>query len=101
MSVTPEGAATTSTAPHPKRWWAMAIVSLAVSIIIMDATIVNVILPVLIQDLDLSISQAEWTNSIYALVFAALLITVGQIRTDQNEIGIAVHDQVRVVAGED
>lgn len=66
------------TQPHPKRWFAMAIVSLAVSIIIMDATIVNVILPVLIQDLSLNAAEAEWANSIYALVFAALLITVGR-----------------------
>ncbi|UVE95851.1 MFS transporter [Dietzia sp. B32] len=57
----------------------MAIVSLAVSIIIMDATVVNVILPVLIQDLSLNVSEAEWANSIYALVFAALLITVGRM----------------------
>ncbi|QUY61223.1 MFS transporter [Gulosibacter molinativorax] len=63
----------------PKRWLAMCVVSLAVSIIIMDATIVNVILPVLIQDLSLSVSEAEWANSIYALVFAALLITVGRM----------------------
>lgn len=67
------------TSPDPKRWYAMAIVSLAVSIIIMDATVVNVILPVLIQDLSLNVSEAEWANSIYALVFAALLITVGRM----------------------
>ena len=66
-------------APNPKRWFAMAIVSLAVSIIIMDATIVNVILPVLIKDLSLSVAEAEWVNSIYALVFATLLITVGRM----------------------
>lgn len=64
---------------NPKRWYAMATVSLAVSIIIMDATVVNVILPVLIQDLSLNVSEAEWANSIYALVFAALLITVGRM----------------------
>ncbi|MFU8947890.1 MFS transporter [Mycetocola zhadangensis] len=69
----------TATQPNPKRWFAMGIVSLAVSIIIMDATIVNVILPVLIKDLSLSVSEAEWSNSIYALVFAALLITVGRM----------------------
>ena len=68
----------TTVRPDPKRWLAMGVVSLAVSIIIMDATIVNVILPLLIQDLSLSVSEAEWINSIYALVFAALLITVGR-----------------------
>jgi len=64
---------------NPKRWKAMPIIALAVSVIIMDATIVNVILPVLIRDISLSASDAEWVNSIYALVFAALLITVGRI----------------------
>jgi MFS family permease len=64
---------------NPTRWRAMPIIALAVSIIIMDATIVNVVLPVLIRDISLSASQAEWVNSVYALVFAALLITVGRI----------------------
>ena len=79
MSVSDTQNQPTATERNPKRWFAMAILSLAVSIIIMDATIVNVILPVLIQDLSLSVSEAEWANSIYALVFAALLITVGRM----------------------
>ncbi|MDN4642820.1 MFS transporter [Arthrobacter sp. PsM3] len=57
----------------------MPIIALAVSIIIMDATVVNVVLPVLIRDISLTASDAEWVNSVYALVFAALLITVGRI----------------------
>ena len=65
--------------PNPKRWQAMPIIALAVSIIIMDATVVNVILPVLIRDISLTASDAEWINSVYALVFASLLITVGRI----------------------
>jgi EmrB/QacA subfamily drug resistance transporter len=64
---------------NPKRWKAMPIIALAVSIIIMDATIVNVVLPVLIRDINLTASDAEWINSVYALVFASLLITVGRI----------------------
>ena len=57
----------------------MPIVALAVSIVIMDATVVNVVLPVLIRDLSLTSADAEWVNSIYALVFAALLITTGRL----------------------
>ena len=64
---------------NPKRWKAMPIIALAVSIIIMDATVVNVVLPVLIRDISLTAADAEWVNSVYALVFAALLITVGRI----------------------
>ena len=47
--------------------------SAGVSLIIIDATIVNVALPTIIDDLDLTLTQAEWINSIYALVFASLL----------------------------
>ena len=64
---------------NPQRWKAMPIIAIAVSIIIMDATIVNVVLPVLIRDINLTASDAEWINSVYALVFASLLITVGRI----------------------
>jgi EmrB/QacA subfamily drug resistance transporter len=70
---------TVDPAPNPRRWKAMPIIALAVSIIIMDATVVNVVLPVLIRDIHLTASDAEWINSVYALVFASLLITLGRI----------------------
>ncbi len=70
---------TADPALNPKRWKAMPIIALAVSIIIMDATVVNVVLPVLIRDIHLTASDAEWINSVYALVFASLLITLGRI----------------------
>jgi EmrB/QacA subfamily drug resistance transporter len=47
--------------------------------IIVDATIVNVAIPSIIRDLGIGITQAEWANSIYSLVFAALLISVGRL----------------------
>ena len=42
---------------------ALATIALGVSLVIMDATIVNVALPVVIRDLDLTASQAEWLNA--------------------------------------
>lgn len=65
--------------PGPNRWLAMLVVSISVSIIIMDATVVNVVLPVLIRELGLNAADAEWVNSVYALVFAACLITAGRL----------------------
>jgi MFS family permease len=47
--------------------------------IIVDATIVNVAIPSIIRDLHIGITQGEWANSIYWLVFTALLISVGRI----------------------
>ena len=62
-----------------RRWWALAAVALGVSLIIMDATVVNVALPVIIEDLHLDATQAEWMNAVYALMFAALLLTLGRV----------------------
>lgn len=56
----------------------MPFIALGVSMIIVDATIVNVAIPSIIRDIHVSAPTAEWFNAIYALVFAALLITVGR-----------------------
>ncbi|MDF1596399.1 MAG: MFS transporter [Acidimicrobiia bacterium] len=62
-----------------KRWLGLAVLSLGVAIIIMDATIVNVAIPSIIRDLEIQLVDAEWITTIYSLVFAALLITLGRI----------------------
>lgn len=69
-----------STATKPAAGWApMFIIGLGVALIIMDATIVNVILPSIIADLKISSIDAEWVNAIYSLTFAALLIVMGRL----------------------
>ncbi|MCU0477443.1 MAG: DHA2 family efflux MFS transporter permease subunit [Chloroflexi bacterium] len=61
------------------RWLGLAMLSLGVSMIIVDATIVNVAVPSIIRDLNLDSTAAEWINAIYTLVFAALLVTMGRM----------------------
>src|SRR5512135_82564 len=56
----------------------MAVLSLGVSMIIVDATIVNVAIPSILRDLRIAVTTAEWVDTVYALVFAALLITLGR-----------------------
>jgi EmrB/QacA subfamily drug resistance transporter len=70
---------TTTTGAGPARWFGMAMLGLGVSLIIVDATIVNVAVPTIIEDLHINLGTAEWINSIYSLVFAALLITLGRL----------------------
>src|SRR3954471_24355898 len=60
------------------RWLGMVIISLGVSLIVVDATIINVLLPRVVADLRLTTTDAEWVASIYALTFAALLIPFGR-----------------------
>ena len=62
-----------------KRWLGLAMLSLGTSMIIVDATIVNVAAPSIINDLKIDSSTAEWVNTVYSLVFAALLITAGRL----------------------
>ena len=62
-----------------RRWLGLVALTIGVAMIIVDATIVNVAIPSIIRDLHIGITQAEWANSIYSLVFAALLISVGRI----------------------
>jgi EmrB/QacA subfamily drug resistance transporter len=76
----------TQTAPTPAmamsgrgRWLGLAMLSLGVAMIIVDATIVNVAVPSIIRDLRLDSTAAEWVNAIYTLVFAALLVTLGRM----------------------
>jgi EmrB/QacA subfamily drug resistance transporter len=54
------------------------VISLGVSLIVVDATIMGVLLPRIVTDLGLTTTDAEWASSVYALVFAALLIPFGR-----------------------
>jgi EmrB/QacA subfamily drug resistance transporter len=56
----------------------MVVISLGVSLIVIDATIVNVMLPQVVGRLHLRTTQAEWITSVYSLTFAALLISFGR-----------------------
>ncbi len=47
--------------------------------IVLDGTIVGVALPTIISDLDLDLSSAQWVNSLYAIVLAALLLSTGRL----------------------
>jgi EmrB/QacA subfamily drug resistance transporter len=60
------------------RWLTLLALSLGISMIIVDATIVNVAIPSIVRDLGLDGTQAQWIVSIYPLVFAALLVTFGR-----------------------
>ncbi|WP_082096957.1 MFS transporter [Demequina gelatinilytica] len=95
----PSGAAATA-----HRWWALAAVALGVSLIIMDATIVNVALPEIIREVGLSSTQAEWMNAVYSLMFAALLLTSGRMgdlwgRRRLLVIGMVIFIVASVAAG--
>src|SRR5690348_10394270 len=62
-----------------RRWWALVAVALGTFMTYLDNNVVNVALPSIQRDLQLSISGLEWIASAYVLVFAGLLLAGGRI----------------------
>jgi len=75
VNMVPDQAAMTG----KKRWVALLFLALGVAMIILDATVVNVAIPTMVQDLNLSTNDAEWINAAYSLTFASLLIFFGRL----------------------
>lgn len=66
-------------ANNARRWYGLAMLSLGVAMIVVDLSIISVSIPTIIKDLGIDYTTVEWINSIYALVFAALLVTFGRL----------------------
>ena len=47
--------------------------------IVLDGTIVGVALPDIIRDLKMDLTDAQWVNSLYAVLLAALLLSTGRL----------------------
>jgi EmrB/QacA subfamily drug resistance transporter len=62
----------------PRRWKMLAVVSMAQLMLILDLTVVNVALPNLGADLDLSRSAFTWAVSAYVLFFGGLMLLGGR-----------------------
>lgn len=62
-----------------RRWAGLVFISIAVALIIVDSTIVNVAIPSIIKDLDITSTQVQWVQESYTLVFAALLLVFGTL----------------------
>ena len=65
------------TAGDPRRWAILAVSCLAVFVVILDGTIVNVALPSLSIDLGATTRQLQWIVDAYLLVFTGLLLAAG------------------------
>lgn len=79
----------------PNKWLSLVFISVAVSLIIVDSTIVNVAIPSIVDELAISSTQVQWVQESYTLVFAALLLVFGTLSDRYGRrlmllVGIAV-----------
>ncbi len=62
-----------------RRWIALAVLTLAIVILAVDATVLYLAVPSLTEDLAPSASQILWIGDIYSLAIAGLLIVMGAL----------------------
>ncbi|MFA6771452.1 MAG: MFS transporter, partial [Dehalococcoidales bacterium] len=67
----------TKSAPYNK-WLVLGVLAIALFMMNLDVTIVNIALPGIMNSLDASLADAEWVINVYILVFAISLITMGR-----------------------
>lgn len=78
-----------------KRWFALYTLALGLAMIVVDGTIVGVALPDIITKLNLNLTDAQWVNYLYSVVFAALVLSIGRLadrigRRRMFLVGVAV-----------
>ncbi|WP_370618927.1 MFS transporter [Mumia sp. Pv 4-285] len=99
-----DSAAATDDPITRRQWLAMLTVSVGVALVVMDMTIVNVAVPVIIEDLGLTAAGAQWMNAIYLLMLASVLLAAGRFgdqygRRRVYAIGLVLFMAASLVAG--
>ena len=62
-----------------RKWWTLIVVCVAIFMLLLDITIVNVALPKIAHGLKASFSDIQWGIDAYALTLASLLLTTGSL----------------------
>ena len=62
-----------------RKWWTLLATCVAMFMLLLDITIVNVALPEIQRDLDASFSDLQWVVDAYALTLAGLLLAAGSL----------------------
>ena len=87
-----------------RKWWTLGAMCLALFMVMLDSTVVNVALPSIQRDLDTSISGLEWIVNGYTLSFAVLLVVGGRLgdifgRRKMFVLGVVIFTLSSVTAG--
>src|SRR5246500_5931721 len=62
-----------------RKWWTLIAVSVAMFMLLLDITVVNVALPAIQRSLHASFRDLQWVVNAYALTLAAFLLTGGSL----------------------
>ena len=62
-----------------RKWWTLVAVCVAIFMLLLDITIVNVALPAIERSLDASFTELQWVIDAYALTLATCVLTAGSV----------------------
>ncbi|MDQ6811218.1 MAG: MFS transporter, partial [Actinomycetota bacterium] len=62
-----------------RKWWTLIAVSVAIFMLLLDITVVNVALPDIQRSLHSNFRDLQWVVNAYSLALAALLLTAGAL----------------------
>ena len=62
-----------------RKWWTLIAVSVAIFMLLLDITVVNVALPAIQRSLHSSFQDLQWVVNAYSLTLAAFLLTAGAL----------------------
>lgn len=65
--------------PDPRRWWVLGFALLAMLVVSVDTTVLNVSVPTIRRELDTTFAAVQWVITGYGLVFACLLVIGGRL----------------------
>jgi EmrB/QacA subfamily drug resistance transporter len=87
-----------------RKWWTLAVVSVATFMLLLDITVVNTALPAIEEDLDATFTDLQWVIDAYALSLAALVLTAGSLadRLGRRRVfaaGLAIFSVASLLAG--
>ncbi len=106
MSVTSQDGTSTATAPVAgrERWIALYVLCTGMLMIVLDATVVNVALPSIQDDLGFSTSSLAWVVNAYLIAFGGLLLLAGRLgdllgRRSMFLTGIALFTTASLLCG--
>lgn len=95
---------TPTTHTHRQRWTALYVLCIGMLMIVLDATVVNVALPSIQNDLGFSQSSLAWVVNAYLIAFGGLLLLSGRLgdlisRRGVFLAGLAVFTVASIVCG--
>ena len=90
--------------PNPRRWWALALLSVAQFLVILDTSIIGIALPEIQDALSFTDSGLSWVFNAYVIAFGGLLLLGGRLADHFGArriltFGFAVLTGASIVAG--